>query len=128
METFFGSFTEAGLEDYANDASAFIFSLINKEEKPFKAMSSDDYKGHYNFSTANGDFSRNGLSLGFNSHFGKTDIYIADKSNTNQDSHSDFGRSYQHQDYPTETERAQNILAGSRRFQTVEIEVLEMEF
>lgn len=39
---------------------------------------------------ANGDFNRNILSLGFDSDFGKTDIYIVDRSNTNQDNHSDF--------------------------------------
>jgi len=41
----------------------------------------------------------------------------------NKDSECNFGYSYQHPDYEKDTDEAQNILAGSYCFETVEIEV-----
>jgi len=54
---------------------------------------------------------------------GGYDFYIASGSNANQDSYSEFGKSYKHPDYPKDTEKANSILAGSLKFQTLEIEV-----
>jgi len=51
------------------------------------------------------------------------DILIASGSNSNQNSYSHFGRSYKHADYQYGTEKARSILAGSYKFQTIEIEV-----
>jgi hypothetical protein len=41
----------------------------------------------------------------------------------NEESNSKFGHASQHSDYLKGTERAKNILAGSCKFETVEIEV-----
>jgi len=51
------------------------------------------------------------------------DIHIASDSNSNQNSHSNFSYSYKHPDYEDGTEKGNSILAGSYKFQTVEIEV-----
>ncbi len=51
------------------------------------------------------------------------DIYISSGSNANQSSQSYFGSSYKHADYQKGTAKANSILAGSYKFQTLEIEV-----
>ena len=112
----FGGFTEKGCSTgQVIDPNAFIFSLINEEEKPFKAMFSNTHDGYKNYSTY-------GQSFGYNSS-GYYDIYIASNSNTNQSCSSDLGYSYRHPEYQAGTTRALSILAGSQKFQTVEIEV-----
>ena len=50
-------------------------------------------------------------------------LHIVGDSNTNESSYSNFGNSYKHPDYPAGTEEAQNILAGSYKFKTTEIEI-----
>ncbi len=55
--------------------------------------------------------------------FGGTDIDIMTSSNSNRESHTNFGNSYKHADYQYRTEKAKTILAGSQYFQTHEIEV-----
>ncbi len=54
---------------------------------------------------------------------GGHDILISSGSNANQTSYTDFGSSYYHADYQNGTDKAKSILAGSYRFQTLEIEV-----
>ncbi len=51
---------------------------------------------------------------------GGLDFCIACCSNSNKNSESEFGNSYKHPDYPL---KANSILAGSLKFQTLEIEV-----
>ena len=55
--------------------------------------------------------------------FGVTDFYISSNSNKNHNSYSNFGCSYKHPDYQYNTTEANSILAGSKNFQTVEIEI-----
>ncbi len=50
------------------------------------------------------------------------DICMGTDSN-NKESYSHFGYAHQHPDYVQETVKADNILAGSRCFKTLEIEV-----
>jgi len=90
-----------------------FFSLINKENKPFKVMCP--------WNCAIRCFSSRGPSFGWD------DIFIASDSNLNQESFSDFGQSYKHADYQRGTEKAKSILAGSNYFQTVEIEVFVLK-
>ena len=52
-----------------------------------------------------------------------SDIFISSDSNTNRDSFCNFGWTYEHPEYLKGTERAKSILAGSYKFQTLEIEV-----
>jgi hypothetical protein len=111
------------------DQKAFIISLINKENKPFKAMiSSTDpygnnsgYGGYYYY--ALNCVSSSGPSFGCNSYNSTLDILIAPNSNKNQRCSSNFGYAFRHQDYPAGSAKAQAILAGSQYFQTIEIEV-----
>ena len=114
----FGAFSEkawANDVDQISDPKAFIISLINKENKPFKAMINSGYsKGCDGLSY--------GPYFGFDTCHKTFDILIAENSNADQ-SWSNFGYSFKHQDYPAGSEKARNILAGSERFQTIEIEV-----
>ena len=115
----FGGFTEQAWhsdDDFVADPKAFIFSLVNKEEKPFKVLCSNE--GQY--------------AIYCDSKFGPcfggdddniTDICIESDSNMNKDSECGFGYSYQHPDYEYDTDKANNILAGSKCFETFEIEV-----
>ncbi len=119
----FGAFAEKAWKNgtYVMDPKAFIISLINKENNPFKAMISSI--GPY--MALNGLYSKSstGPSFGYDSHNGYVDISIASNSNANQRSSSNFGHSFKHQDYPAGSAKAQAILAGSYNFQTIEIEV-----
>jgi len=90
----FGGFTEKqwhSRSQFVTDPKAFIFSLVNKEVKPFKVMSSNEGKQAICCNPA------------FGPCFG--------------------GYGYQHPDYVRETDRAQNILAGSNNFEIEEIEI-----
>ena len=113
----FGGFTEKGWSSnggLVSDTQAFIISLINAENNPFKAL-----------------FSNNGYALVCNPSYGPVfgnpnfgyDIFISSNSNTSQVCSSSFGYTYHHPDYQKGTSKAKSILAGSRSFQTVEIEV-----
>ena len=93
------------------DPNAFVFSLVNKENKPFKVKVSD--KEYSIFCT--GD---EGPIFG-SGH----DIFIAANSNSNEDSFSNFGNSYNHPDYPPNTEVAKSIMAGKHQFKTAQIYV-----
>ena len=50
-------------------------------------------------------------------------ITIFSGSNSIQESYSDFGSNYKHPDYQGGTEKAKSILAGSKNFKSLEIEV-----
>ena len=111
----FGGFAEKAWissGQWVQDPKAYIFSIVNKDNKPFKAVSNN-----------NGAITcyANGPVFG---GFGKgSDIYISSDSNTNQTSACNFGDTFKHTDYQFGTEKAKTILAGSYNFQTVEIEV-----
>ncbi len=117
----FGGFTEQAWhsdDDFVADPKAFIFSLLNKEEKPFKVLCSNE--GQYAICC----FSEFGPCFGgYDDNI--TDIFISSDSHINNyvNSRCDFGYSYQHPDYLKDTNKSQNILAGSYDFETVEIEV-----
>jgi hypothetical protein len=112
----FGGFTEKAWNssDYYNlDPKAFIFSLCNKENKPFKVNCT---KGVHAI----------GCSPKFGPRFGNFhghDISIDSDSNVSQKSWTSFGSSYRHSDYPHNTRKTMAILAGSHYFKTLEIEV-----
>jgi hypothetical protein len=108
----FGGYTEQtwnSIGGYKADPNSFIFSLINKDNKPIKIKWSQNY----------GIFCHNS----YGPTFGGTDLIIADKSNTNSDSSSYLGRSYTHPDYAYGSNEAKSFLAGSNKFQISEIEV-----
>ena len=111
----FGGFTEkawdSSAQNYTVDPKAFIFSLVNKENKPFKIMCPNGTDAIYCKSTRGPTFG------------GGFDIHISSDSNSNQTSYSNFGHTYKHAEYQYNTEKAKSILAGSYNFQTLEIEV-----
>ncbi len=120
----FGAFAEkAWIQPPVVDPKAFIISLINKENKPFKAMVSSVHPAQnrgYNYYAI---YPSNGPSFGYNNQTGTFDISISSDSDVNQSSYSNFGYVFKHQDYPAGSARAKAILAGSYTFQTIEIEV-----
>lgn len=101
---------------YVNDPFAFVFSLINHENRSFKV-----FCANYGKKAMSCD-SEQGPSFG-----GGTDIRILSNSNANNDSYSSFGYSYKHPDYLCASDRAHCILAGTHHFQTLEIEVFSTE-
>lgn len=119
----FGGFAEKAWSsngERITDRNSFIYSLVNKENRPFKVMCSN---GGYKAIRC---FSHIGPSFGGDDHCGG-DIVINTNSNINKDSYTSFGYSYAHPDYRVGTEKAEKILAGSFNFQTTEIEVYALK-
>jgi len=109
----FGGNTEEALlcnGIYKADPNSFIFSLINKKNKPIKIKCSKNC-GIYCKSSYGPTFG------------GGRDLHIADESNTNSRSYSNLGHSYSHPDYAYGSNEAISFLAGSYNFQVLEIEV-----
>jgi len=109
----FGGYTEqpwSGHGAYKSDSKSFIFSLVNKLNRPLKIK----------WSKNNGIFCNQIYGPTFG---GGHDIYITDKSNTNSSNHSNLGHSYIHPDYAHGSNEAQSLLAGSYNFKVFEIEV-----
>jgi len=110
----FGGYTEqswSGDSGYTTDPNAFIFSLINKQNKPLKMKCSKCEKALYCHRSYGPIFG------------GGHNLYISNNSNTNNDSHSNLGNSYSFPDYAYGSEEAKSFLAGSYKFQVSEIEV-----
>jgi len=95
------------------DSNAFIFSLINKENRPLKIKCSP----------YNGIRCDNKLGPIFGGMEGESDLVIGDNSNLKLDGFSNFGHYYIHPDYAYNTVKACSFLAGSKEFQVSEIEV-----
>lgn len=114
----FGGYTAAKWSrkgGYEHDSNAFIFSLINKANKPklMKCILSQ-YAIECNNSCGPA--------------FGKNDLHISNNSNVNEFSHSNLGTAYRHPMYEFGSNEARTFLAGDFSFQTNEIEVLKREF
>jgi hypothetical protein len=109
---------------YVSDASAFIFSLVNKNNKPFKTIYNSE-QGIYcdaasgpSFGYGKAVYQKKGKFVNPN-----YDLNICSDSNKSKESYSDFGNGFKNPDYLKNTEEAGTILAGSCKFQNVEIEV-----
>jgi hypothetical protein len=116
----FGGYTETTWDQsnqWKSDKNAFLFSLINSEKRPVKVNIANGKEGH-----AIRGHPSYGPSFG-----GGHDIHIADNSNSNFDSYSNFGYTYIHQDYTFDSEKAKSFLAGSYNFQVLEIEVFQLK-
>ncbi len=108
----FGGFTAVSWDsssDYKSDPNAFIFSLINKHNRPLKMKCHNQNYAIY-------------CSKNYGPKFGY-DFYIGDKSNKNKTSYSNLGHYYTHPDYAFGSNEAESFLAGSFNFQVEEIEV-----
>ena len=89
-----------------------VTSLINKNNKPFKARVSSNGENAIICPSSCGP------TFG-----GGNDIYISSNSNTNSRNYRNFGHTYKHPDYQHRSTEAGSILAGALYFQTVEIEI-----
>ncbi len=88
-------------------------------DKPFKDMCSNEGKQTIICS------SKRGPCFGGQGPYCR-DISIDTNSNINKESYCDFGYSYQHPDYVIDTSKAENNLAGSYEFKSIEIEVFTL--
>jgi hypothetical protein len=113
----FGGYTEATWEGqgYKQDPNAFIFSLVNGDNKPIKM------KANQNIQNAIKCYSSYGPTFG-----GGHDFCISSDSTTNAKSYSNLGYSYQHPNYQYNSNEAKSFLAGSPNFSTSEIEVFQV--
>jgi len=95
------------------DSKAFIFSYINKFNKPLRIKyTRKPYSGDNSIVCC----SNHGPKFG-------NDLFIADNSNKNTNSCSYLGQYYIHSDYRNGSNEAQSLLAGSFNFQVSEMEV-----
>ena len=114
----FGGYTEATWEGNIinkQDPNAFIFSLVNNDNKPIKMkINQNGQNAIYCYRTWGPTFGK-----GF-------DFHISSDSNTNRHSITDLGKTYQHPNYQINSNDAQSFLARSYKFSTREIEVFEI--
>ena len=112
----FGGYTNAswGCTDFNSqwkeDANAFIFSLINKDNLPVKMKVRVPHQAIY-------------CVFSCGPIFGASDIFIRDNNNSNLESFSKLGCSYTHPQYARMSDEANNFLAGSKNFKVSDIEV-----
>ena len=101
-----------------SSVNAFLFSLKNKDHlKPFKApvyQNSDKALSH------NSAF---GPSFG-----GGRDLHVSNNANSNTDSHTNFGSTYQPPPgYAFDADKTHVLLTGARLFTPSEVEVLYLQ-
>ncbi len=103
-----------GRNVYTYSNSSFLFSLRNKDNlAPFVA---NIKQGMENKALR--------PARDYGSWFGSNDILVHGNSNSNNNSYSNFGKSYQlPPGYVQGTEEAKSLLAGEYKFSTSEIEV-----
>ena len=93
------------------DPNAFIFSFINKDNRPLLMKCQDPATAIY-------------CHNGFGPLFGIGNyIRIQDNSNLNDENYSDLGKTYRHPEYVHGSQEAKSFLAGTFKFKTTEIEV-----
>jgi hypothetical protein len=121
----FGGYTECtwnhnGLK-YKQDNNAFIFSLVNKDNKPIKMKQTNPASAIFPYSS-------------YHITFGAGhDFKTATNSNTSGESYSELGYTYKHPTYQYQSKEAKNFLAGlyqfytSEKFYTSEIEVFKVD-
>ena len=117
---FIGGYTEVAWDsaDHSKeDRNAFIFSLVNQDQKPIK-LNYDEADGYsiYCGSTFGPIFG------------GGNDFRIESDSNINKKSRSNLGCSYKHPLYLYQSKEAQNFLAGTYNFSVGEIEVYRRNY
>ncbi len=109
----FGGFTAKDWSgnQFKADSNAFIFSFINKYNRPLMMKCQRPENSIYS-------------SANYGPTFGMgADIYICNNSNLNNESYSNLGKSYKHPEYAFESNEAKSFLAGTCLFKTIEIEV-----
>jgi hypothetical protein len=117
----FGGFTEqswSGNDAWKADDNSFIFSLINKDNRPLKLKCPDPTKAIW-------------CSSNYGPIFGQGPaIRIHDNSNQNTESISWLGLTagvYKHPYYAEDSQEAESFLAGSDKFKVSEIETFMLD-
>ena len=113
----FGGYTDAewirGENAFTSDKNAFIFSLKNADKEPmrFECFDAENavFTGHPDYVQCYGD--------------DMSSISLAPNSNVEARSNAYLGNSYRHPNYPLNSDKANEFLAGSTFFKTLEIEV-----
>lgn len=120
----FGGFTDVAWDStsgYKKSRNAFIFSLINKFDDPFKAHI---HQNESEFAIYCGD--ECGPIFGGRIRTDYDDIHISDNSNISNENYSNFSFSYHRQYYGCGSCEEQSILAGSFNFKVENIEVYKL--
>ena len=106
------------------DPSAFIFSIVNDENIPlvFEHAKESENTEKYVVRGSVWSDSKSGPIFG-----GGHDLLILDRSNIRRNSSSNLGCTFTHSDYPMNSYRTKEILAGDRNFEVDEIEVFQMQ-
>jgi hypothetical protein len=116
----FGGYTK-GMWHQSNsfftDSKAFLFSLTNKDNAPCKMNIGPNQSQYAIYGGP-----QFGPTFGF-----RSDIYIRNNPNTEKNSFSELGNSYNHPRYTKGSNELLGFLAGSYRFQLSEIEVYHKE-
>lgn len=120
----FGGFSDVtwdSFSGYKESKNAFIFSLVNKKQQPFRV---NIHPNETNYAIY--------CSKYFGPIFGgrwttdHDDIHISNNSNTQSGSYSNFSSSYKNLNYEFGSSEAQSILAGSFSFKVKDIEVFKL--
>ena len=115
----FGGFTRRAWSSnlgWEPDIDSFLFSLVNKEDKPVLMPSIDGRNAIFNNKKAGPCF---GCA---------NDIFISDNSNANLNSYTNLGSSFRHPVYTFGSDNAMTFLSGAfYNFQVAEIEVFLIE-
>jgi hypothetical protein len=111
--------TSAVDSKFVNDPLAFIFSLVNQNKKPFKAMGKTFFSGIFCDTSKGPAFGERTMNIG------QSDLGIFSNSNINSplNSFTCFGHGYTNSEEIAGTDSAKTILAGSNKFGAVEMEV-----
>jgi len=122
----FGGYTSetwSSLGEWKTDKNAFVFSLINKRNKPVK-ISVDTLVGVGKGGTKRSQNDAIYCSSNYGPTFGRGhDLYIASDCNRNDNSYSYLGYTYRHTKYAQGSNEARTLFAGSLNFKVNEIEV-----
>ena len=113
----FGGYTTAAWDSSntnKKDEHAFIFSLVNKENKPVK-INIDQTKVKYAIE----------CNASYGPIFGADDFLVASNSNQSKASYSNLGNSYKHPFYGLSSSKARCFLSGTYTYSTTEIEVYQ---
>ena len=114
----FGGFTTAEWKSPVTGSrvygkNAFIFSLVNKDNKPLLFEQ-----------TKNNSIC---LNANFGPMFGGGHDFVIHNSSNTHTKNSNLGITYNHPEYPCGSEKAKTILIGSSYFQVQEIEVFQIQ-
>lgn len=114
----FGGYTESQWDQtntYKTDPKAFLFSLINKENKAIKMpiLLGKESLAIYGTSVSGARFG------------GGSDLLIADNANANTNSFTNLGHSFKHPNWTHGSNEAKCFLAGTYNFQVLEVEVFQ---